>query len=64
MKPPPTTGPIVPGWIREQIARHEGDWPRAVLACGTAAAILVTLFSFAPQPLSLIAEAAAKGLFR
>jgi len=29
-----------------------------------AAAILVTLFSFAPQPLSLIAEAAAKGLFR
>ena len=42
MKPPPTTGPIVPGWIREQIARHEGDWPRAVLACGTAAAILVT----------------------
>src|SRR5471030_645443 len=33
-------------------------------AVSFAAAILVTLFSFAPQPLSLIAEAAAKGLFR
>jgi len=28
-----------------------------------ATAILIALFSFAPQPLSLMAEAAAKGLF-
>jgi NADH-quinone oxidoreductase subunit N len=33
-------------------------------AVSFAAAILIALFSFAPQPLSLIAEAAAKGLFR
>ena len=35
----------------------------ATRAVAFVAAILIALFSLAPQPLSLVAEAAAKGLF-
>ena len=30
----PNTGPIAPAWIRDEIARQEENWPRAVLAAG------------------------------
>ena len=43
MKSSPNTGPIVPGWIRDQIARHEDVWPMIVLAAGMAGAIAVNL---------------------
>ena len=43
MRSSPNTGPIVPGWIRDQIARHEEVWPMAALAVGMAAAIAVNL---------------------
>jgi len=37
------TGPTVPGWIRDEIARHEGTWPLAALSAGLAAVILFEL---------------------
>ena len=37
----PNTGPIVPGWIRDQIARHEEVWPMMALAAGLITAIAV-----------------------
>lgn len=39
----PNTGPIVPGWVRDEIARHQEAWPRRVLAAGMIGAILVHL---------------------
>jgi hypothetical protein len=39
----PNTGPIVPGWIRDEIARHEEAWPGRALAAGAIAAIAVEL---------------------
>jgi hypothetical protein len=39
----PNTGPIVPGWIRDEIARHEQAWPRVALAAGMIAAIAMNL---------------------
>jgi hypothetical protein len=39
----PNTGPIVPGWIRDEIARHEQTWPRWTLAAALAAAMIVHL---------------------
>lgn len=41
----PNTGPIVPAWIRDQIARHECAWPRLVLAAGMIVSIGVELAS-------------------
>ena len=41
MTPSTNTGPIVPGWVREEIARHEEAWPRRVLAVGLMGTILV-----------------------
>jgi len=43
MKSSRSTGPIVPGWIREEIARHEEIWPTMALAAGLIASILVNL---------------------
>ncbi len=43
MKPPTNTGPIVPGWVRDEIARHEEAWPRRVLAAGLIGTNLVHL---------------------
>ena len=37
------TGPTVPAWIREQVARLEEAWPPLVLAAGTAFAVLAVL---------------------
>ena len=39
----PNTGPIVPGWIRDEIARHEESWPHWTLAAELAAAILLNV---------------------
>jgi len=39
----PNTGPIVPGWIREEIARHEEVWPMLALGAGMVVAIAVNL---------------------
>jgi hypothetical protein len=39
----PNTGPIAPGWIREEIARHEESWPHWTLAAGLIAALAVDL---------------------
>ena len=38
-----TTGPTVPGWIREQVERLEEAWPLRVLSAGTAFVILVEI---------------------
>jgi hypothetical protein len=35
----PNTGPTVPAWIRDEIARQEERWPRLALAAGMLAAI-------------------------
>lgn len=43
MKSSPNTGPIVPGWIRDEIAHHEEVWPHWTLAAGLIAAITVDL---------------------
>ena len=43
MTPPTNTGPIVPAWVRDEIARHEEAWPRRVLAAGMIGTILVDL---------------------
>lgn len=43
MTPSPNTGPIVPGWIRDEIARHQETWPRLVLAAGMVGTILMQL---------------------
>lgn len=43
MKSSPNIGPIVPGWIREEIARHEEIWPLMALAVGLVASIVVNL---------------------
>ena len=40
MEPSKSTGPTVPAWIRDQIARHEEAWPLWAL-CGAAATVLV-----------------------
>lgn len=39
----PNTGPIVHGWIRDEIARHETTWPQWTLAAAQCAAIALTL---------------------
>jgi len=43
MKSSPNTGPIVPGWIREEIARHEQIWPLMTVIAGMAANIAMDL---------------------
>ena len=43
MRSSPNTGPIVPGWIRDQIAHHEEIWPMMALAAGLIAAMAVML---------------------
>lgn len=43
MTPSTNTGPIVPGWILDEIARHEEAWPRKVLAVGLIGTTLVDL---------------------
>ena len=43
MRSSPNTGPIVPGWIRDQIAHHEEIWPMMSLGAGLIAVIAVTL---------------------
>ncbi len=35
------TGPTVPGWIRDEIARQEGTWPLAALSAGLGILILL-----------------------
>lgn len=37
------TGPTVPGWIRDEIARHERAWPLAAFSAGLGAVILFEL---------------------
>ncbi len=39
MKSSPNTGPIVPAWILDEIARQEERWPRLVLSAGLVAVI-------------------------
>lgn len=43
MKSSPSTGPTAPGWILEEIVRHEEIWPTMALAAGLIASILVSL---------------------
>jgi hypothetical protein len=43
MTPSTNTGPIVPEWVRDQIACHQEAWPRRVLAAGMIGTILVHL---------------------
>ena len=43
MKSSPNTGPIVPAWIRDEIARQEERWPRLVLAAEMIAAMALEL---------------------
>ena len=43
MNSSPNTGPTVPGWIRDEIARQEEIWPRLALAAGMCAAIATNL---------------------
>ena len=43
MDPSRNTGPIVPGWIREQIARHEAAWPLLALGGGVLVALAMSL---------------------
>lgn len=38
------TGPTVPGWIRERVARLERAWPPLVLAAATAGVIAVEVW--------------------
>ncbi len=38
-----TTGSTVPGWIREQVGRHERAWPLWVLGAGLGGVILASL---------------------
>lgn len=38
-----STGPTVPGWIREEVFRLERAWPPMVLAAGTALVMLAEL---------------------
>jgi hypothetical protein len=45
MKPYAITGPIVPGWIRETVRRHEETWPVLVLAAAVAAAVAAGLLA-------------------
>ncbi len=37
------TGPTVPAWIRDEVARQEGAWPLALLSAGLGALILLEL---------------------
>ena len=39
----PNTGPTVPAWIRDEIARQEELWPRLALAAGMIAALGIDL---------------------
>lgn len=39
----PNTGPTVPGWIREQIARYEAEWPLRTLMAGMVLTIAVDI---------------------
>jgi hypothetical protein len=43
MDPSKNTGPVAPGWIREQVARFEGAWPLAAWSAGMVLVIAVTL---------------------
>jgi hypothetical protein len=43
MKSSRSTGPTVPGWIREEIARHEQIWPLMTVIAGMAATIVTDL---------------------
>jgi hypothetical protein len=43
MNTSPNTGPIVPAWIRDEVARREESWPRLALAAGMAVAIATNL---------------------
>lgn len=33
------TGPTVPGWVRDEIRRHEAEWPLWILAGAAGAAL-------------------------
>jgi hypothetical protein len=39
----PNTGPTVPAWILDEIAREEERWPRLVLSAGLVGVIVLDL---------------------